>query len=72
MDWLIKGGAQIQKVITYPIIFADNVIAVLQVTRRGKNLSEAGPNFQKEDLEKVKSILDDLFTLHTVKSAQGE
>jgi hypothetical protein len=68
----MKGGTQIQKVITYPVIFADKVIAVLQVAKRGKNLSEAGPNFQKEDLEKIKSVLDDLLTLHTVKSAQGE
>ena len=69
-NWLMNmGGAPIQKMITYPVIFADKVIAVVQVTRRGLSLSEAGLDFQKEDLEKIKFVLDDLLTLHAVKSA---
>ncbi len=70
LDWLMgKGGLPIQKVVAYPIIFADKVIAVLQVTRRGLNLSESGPDFQKDSLDKIKSVLDDLLEIHVVKSA---
>jgi hypothetical protein len=70
LDWLMgKGGLPIQKVVAYPVIFADKVIAVLQVTRRGLNLSESGPDFQKDSLDKIKSVLDDLLEIHVVKSA---
>jgi GAF domain-containing protein len=73
LDWLMSiGGAPIQKMITYPVIFADKVIAVLQVTRRGMTLSDAGPNFQTEDLDRIKSLLDDLFMLHAVRLASAE
>jgi hypothetical protein len=69
-DWLIgMGNTQIQKMITYPVIFADKVLEVVQVTRRGVSVSEAGPDFQNGDLEKIQSILDDFLTLHLVKSA---
>jgi hypothetical protein len=69
-DWLIgMGNTQIQKMITYPVMFVDNVVAVVQVTRRGVSFSEAGPDFQNGDLEKIQSILDDFLTLHLVKSA---
>jgi hypothetical protein len=72
-DWLMNmGGAPIQKMITYPVLFTDEVIAVLQVTRRGVTFAEAGPNFQKEDLDKVKFLLDDLLMLHAVRVASGE
>ncbi len=73
LDWLMnRGGTPIQKVITYPVILADKVVAVLQITRRGAGLSESGPDFRHEDLEKIKSVLDDFVIPHTVKSAEGE
>lgn len=69
-DWLISvGNTQVQKMITYPVMFGDKVVAVLQVTRRGVSVSEAGPDFESGDLEKIQSILDDFLTLHLVKSA---
>jgi hypothetical protein len=69
-DWLINmGNTQIQKMITYPVISVDNVVVVVQVTRRGVSLSEAGPDFENGDLVKIQSILDDFLTLHLVKSA---
>ena len=72
-DWLMSmGGAPIQKMITCPAIFIDEVIAVLQVTRRGVTLSESGPNFQKEDLDKIKSLLNDFLTLHAVRVVSRE
>jgi hypothetical protein len=61
----------VQKMITHPIVFGDKVISVLQVVRKGKNPYEI-PDFQREDLEKIRSVLDDLFTLHVVKPAAGE
>jgi hypothetical protein len=73
LDWLMSmGGAPIQKMITYPVIFIDEVIAVLQVTRRGVTLSDAGPNFQKEDLDKIKPLVNDFLMLHAVRVASGE
>jgi hypothetical protein len=72
-DWLMnRGGIPIQKVITYPVTLVDNVVAVLQIVRRGTSLSESGPDFRNEDLEKIKSVLDDFVIPHTVKSAGGE
>ncbi|MBI2486168.1 MAG: GAF domain-containing protein [Deltaproteobacteria bacterium] len=68
---MAMGAAPVQKMITYPILSGDKVRAVLQVARRGKTLSES-PDFQKDDLGKIKSILDDLLSLHIVKSAWGE
>ncbi|MGE5443528.1 MAG: GAF domain-containing protein [Ignavibacteriales bacterium] len=69
-DWLMsKGNAKIQKMITYPIIFLDKVVAVLHITRRGSSFSEVGPDFHNGDVEKIQSILDDSLNLHVVKSA---
>jgi hypothetical protein len=68
-DWLMaRGSAPVQKMITYPVIFTEKVIAVLQVVRKGTSPSQSGPDFQKEDIEKIKSILDDILTLRVVKS----
>ncbi|MER3446621.1 MAG: hypothetical protein C4291_07135 [Candidatus Dadabacteria bacterium] len=73
LDWLInRGSIPVQKVITYPVMLADKVVAVLQIVRKGANLSESGPDFRNEDLEKIRSVLDDFITPHTVKSAGGE
>ncbi len=72
-DWLMsRDGAPIQKMITYPVIFTDKVIAVLQLARRGMTLFEAGPNFQKEDLDRIKSLLDVLLMPHSLRLASGE
>jgi len=73
LDWLMnREGIPIQKVITYPVTLGDKVIAVLQIARRGASLSGSGPDFRSEDLEKIKSVLDDFVIPHTVKSAGGE
>lgn len=64
-----RKGDPIQKMITCPVIFADKVVQVIQVTRRGVNPSEAGKDFTKEDVEKIKTYVDKLFTLHVVESA---
>ena len=64
-----RKGDPIQKMITYPVTFADKVVQVVQVTRRGTGLSEAGKDFTKEDVEKIKAFVDELFTLRVVESA---
>jgi len=64
-------AAPVQKMVTYPILSGDRVRAVLQIVRKGKTLSDS-PDFVKEDLEKIKSVLDELLSLHIVKSAWGE
>lgn len=68
---MAMGTTPVQKSITYPIVMGERVIAVIQVVRKGENISDVA-DFQKEDLEKIKSVLDDLFTLHVVKPAAGE
>jgi hypothetical protein len=68
---MAMGADPVQKLITYPILSGDRVKAVLEVARKGKTLSES-PDFQKDDLGKIKSILDDLLTLHVVKTAWRE
>jgi hypothetical protein len=47
----------VQKMITYPIQLADDVIAVLQILRRGYRVSET-QNFHKDDLQKINSIIN--------------
>lgn len=69
-DWLMsKGNEKIQKMITYPVIFLDKVVAVLHIIRRGSSSSEVVPDFHNGDVEKIQSILDDSLNLHLVKSA---
>lgn len=64
-----KKGDPIQKMITCPIIFADKVIDVIQIARRGLKPYESGPDFKREDVEKMKSVIDELLALHVVKTA---
>ncbi|MGH7807726.1 MAG: GAF domain-containing protein [Thermodesulfobacteriota bacterium] len=68
---MAMGADPVQKLITYPILSGDRVKAVLEVARKGKTLSES-PDFQKDDLGRIKSILDGLLTLHVVKTAWRE
>lgn len=65
---LRKGTPPIQRVIAYPVLFADGVIAVLQVTRKGDALSEA-KNFYMEDVEKIQLVLDDVLSIRLAVSA---
>jgi hypothetical protein len=56
----------VQKMIAYPILFMDKIIAVLQILRRGYVPSET-ISFNKENVEKVRSIVDNV-TIRPVKS----
>ena len=68
-DWIMdRGGTPIQKIITYPVLLSEKVISVIQITRRGDSVSEAGPDFEKSDLEKLSHILNSFLSLQVVSS----
>ena len=46
----------IQKIISAPIFFENNVIGVIQVSRKGTNAHRAGPDFTSEDLRMVVAL----------------
>jgi hypothetical protein len=63
LDWLMRMGMEpVQKVITYPVMLGERVIAALLVVRRGDTLTRA-PDFGHEDIERLKAILDNMFSL---------
>jgi len=62
------GSLPIQKLITYPIEFANKIVAVLEVVRRGDSLTEA-PDFGVEDIDRIGLIIRKFFKLHAAESA---
>lgn len=47
----------IQKLMTAPVTASDDqVVGVIQVSRKAKYLPEAGPDFTPEDLKKLEAI----------------
>jgi hypothetical protein len=48
--------AAIQKIISAPILVGEKVVGVLQVSRKGDNPSDAGPDFTSGDLGKVLAL----------------
>ena len=69
-DWIMdRGSTPIQKILSYPVILTEKVISVIQITRRGDSLSEAGPDFEKSDLEKLGHIHNSFRSLQIVSSA---
>jgi hypothetical protein len=52
----------VQKIITYPVMLGERIIAALMVVRRGDVLTQA-PDFGKEDIERLKGLLDNKFSL---------
>jgi hypothetical protein len=63
LDWLLRMGMKpVQKVITYPLMLGERIVAALMVVRRGDALTQA-PDFSQEDIERLKSLLDNKFSL---------
>ena len=63
LDWLLRMGMEpVQKVITYPVMLGERIVAGLMVVRRGDSLTQP-PDFGDEDLERLKAILDKKFSL---------
>ncbi|HEY2458091.1 MAG TPA: GAF domain-containing protein [Candidatus Acidoferrum sp.] len=50
------SGESIQKIISAPIHCDTKVVGVMQVSRKGSNASEAGPDFTAEDLGRVLAL----------------
>src|SRR5580693_84673 len=46
----------IQKLISAPILSGDKVVGIIQVSRKGTNAKEAGPDFGADDLGKVLAL----------------
>lgn len=53
-------GDPIQKIMSSPIILGNQVIGVVQVSRKGKTLADAGPDFTHPQLRELKTISDAL------------
>jgi hypothetical protein len=53
-------GDPIQKIMSSPIILGAEVVGVIQVSRKGKTLAEAGPDFTDPQLRQLKTISDAL------------
>ena len=44
--------------VTVPIMHGDKVVGVAQISRKGDNPSEAGPDFTPADLRRAQEIFD--------------
>lgn len=53
-------GDPIQKIMSSPIMSGNQVLGVVQVSRKGKTLAEAGPDFTHPQLRELKTIADTL------------
>lgn len=55
-----QRGDPIQKIMSSPILSSGKVIGVLQVSRKGKAMTDAGPDFTHPQLRELKLISDAL------------
>ena len=52
--------APIQKMITVPIIHDGQAVGVAQISRKGENPTEAGPDFTAGDLKKAQDLFEEV------------
>jgi hypothetical protein len=55
-----ESAELIQKIISAPILSGDQVVGVIQISRKGANSKAAGPDFTSEDLGKVLALCNPL------------
>jgi hypothetical protein len=55
-----QRGDPIQKIMSSPVALGHQVIGVVQVSRKGKALADAGPDFTHSQLRELKTISDAL------------
>ena len=55
-----ESAEMIQKIMSAPILAADRVLGVIQISRKGANPKTAGPDFTSDDLGKVISLCSPL------------
>ena len=53
---LAESAELIQKIISAPILSGDQVVGVIQISRKGADPKAAGPDFTSDDLGKVLSL----------------
>jgi len=53
----------IQKIMSAPIVHEDKVAGVVQISRKGRNAQASGPDFNAEDLKKLKNLAPKLFPI---------
>jgi len=63
-------GETIQKIMSAPILCEEKVVGVMQISRKGPTIAEAGPDFTAEDLGKVMALCRPLGKL--VRHLAGE
>jgi hypothetical protein len=51
-----ESSELIQKMISAPILSGDKVVGVIQVSRKGSNAKNAGPDFDADDLGKILAL----------------
>ncbi len=67
-SWLIGGKVlPVQKMIVYPVVFAERVIAVLKIVRKGTDPETCGADFKRSDIKEIDTIVNTVLTLHVVK-----
>lgn len=53
-------GEPIQKIMSMPVLLEKKVIGVIQISRKGKTVADAGPDFTHPQLRELKTIADAL------------
>ncbi len=51
-----RQDEMIQKILSAPIVHEAVVVGVVQISRKGRNKQEAGPDFSTEDLRRLKTL----------------
>jgi transcriptional regulator with GAF, ATPase, and Fis domain len=55
-----QRGDPIQKIMSAPLAVDKKVIGVIQVSRKGKSATDAGPDFTHQELRELRTIADSL------------
>ena len=67
-SWLIGGKVlPVQKMIVFPVLFAERVIAILKIVKKGPDPETAGSDFKRSDIKEIDNIVNTVLTLHVVK-----
>jgi len=53
-----QRGEAIQKIMSVPIVLDDEIVGVIQVSRKGGSAADAGPDFTHPQLRELKNIAD--------------
>ncbi len=53
---LETSGVPIQKMVALPVMLGNNPVGVVEVSRKGRTVDDAGPNFTPEDAQKLLAL----------------